>query len=352
MVAVCRCGQNHDVLTTRLGRKRSGRICPGDSLSSLCAASEYDVVYLWRSGQFCQRVALGDDNLQSLLGHTSVPERFGEEPRHGSGNGSRLQDTCIARSQSSHHSAARYGTREVPRRDDQDSTLGLDVNIFQGVELLHRRSIETSIVNALAYLHIALDYSLARDGTHTANQIAAHLAQTVCSIIHYPVTLLNCSLAPSCWVLSSDFDNLLHLLSISLGHLAYLDLIVLTTVEILGTRSILDSLCAYLRRNDIRSVALRLLPLSENPALPLLVALAVEVSIWFVDHLVHRRYGLVGLQTILLAMRLVRYGILDGIRVLKLFLQEIPCLRTRLEVKRMSQEVVGGSILVHAAHEI
>ena len=352
MVAVCRRSQNHDVLTARLGRKRGRRIGLGDSLSSLSTASEYDVVYLWRSGQFRQRVALGDDNLQSLLGHTSVPERFGEEPRHGSGNGSRLQDTCIARSQSSHHSAARYGTREVPRRDDQDSTLGLDVNIFQGVELLHRRSVETSIVNALAYLHIALDYSLARDGTHTANQIAAHLAQTVCSIIHYPVTLLNCSLAPSCRVLSSDFDNLLHLLSISLGHLAYLDLIVLTTVEILGTRSILDSLCAYLRRNDIRSVALRLLPLGENPTLPLLIALAVEVSIWFVDHLVHRRYGLVGLQTILLAMRLVRYGILDGIRVLKLFLQEIPCLRTRLEVKRMSQEVVGGSILVHAAHEI
>ena len=51
-------------------------------------------------------------------------------------------------------------------------------------------------------------------------------------------------------------------------------------------------------------------------------------------------------------MWLVRNLVLDGIGILKLLLQEVPCLGAWLEVERVGEEVVRSCVLVHAAHEI
>ena len=104
--------------------------------------------------------------------------------------------------------------------------------------------------------------------------------------------------------------------------------------------------------DDVRFVSLRLLPLLEYLTLPLLVALAVEVGVGLVLHLVHRRHWLIGLQAVLLAMRLVWNLVLDGVSILKLLLEEIPCLGVGLEVERVGEEVVGCGVLVHTANEV
>ena len=166
------------------------------------------------------------------------------------------------------------------------------------------------------------------------------------------MTLLDGSLAPSLRVGVSYLDNLLNLLDVGLRHLAYLNLVVLTTVEILGATGVLNCLGTNLCGDDIWFVCLRLLPLLEYLALPFLVALAVEVGVGLVLHLVHRRHWLIGLQTVLLAMRLVWNLVLDGVCILKLLLQEVPCLGVGLEVERVGEEVVGSSVLIHTTHEI
>ena len=111
-----------------------------------------------------------------------------------------------------------------------------------------------------------------------------------------------------------------------------------------------DFLVAYLCRDDVWCVSGGLLPLLEYLALPLLVTLAVEIGVWLVLHLVHWWHRLVRLQTVLCAVRCVRYLVLNGVCVLELLLHnavEKPCagrLRAvRVQGRRVSVRVRYGA---------
>ena len=155
------------------------------------------MVDLRSSSELGEGIALGDHYLQCLLWHASVPECLGKEPSDRCCYRSRLKDTGVARCQCCHYTSARDGTREVPWRDDQDRALGLDIHVFEGIELLHRWSVETSVVDTFAHLHVALDNGLAGDGTHAADEVATHLAKSVGCIIHYLMAFFDRGLAPS-----------------------------------------------------------------------------------------------------------------------------------------------------------
>ena len=113
-----------------------------------------------------------------------------------------------------------------------------------------------------------------------------------------------------------------------------------------------DFLVAYLGRDDVWFVSGGLLPLLEYLALPLLVTLAVEIGVWLVLHLVHWWHRLVRLQTVLCAVWCVRYLVLNGVCVLELLLQEVPCLCPWLEIERVGEEVVWRCVLIHTSDEV
>ena len=221
MVAVALGGEYHHVLAAGLSRQWLARIGVGNGLCRLGAAGEYDMLHHGRGGEQRCSLAVGDDHLQGLLGHAGLPERLGEEPCHGSRHGGRLQYAGVARGEGGYHAAAGYGAREVPRRQHEHSALGHHVNVVELGKLLHRGGVEAAVVDALAHFHVAFLYGLARDGTHGAAEVAAHLAEDVGSLIHYPVTLLDGGLAPEACILLGNVENLLGLLLVGSRHLAY-----------------------------------------------------------------------------------------------------------------------------------
>jgi len=166
------------------------------------------------------------------------------------------------------------------------------------------------------------------------------------------MTFLDGGVAPVARVLSGYLDDLLHLLGIGFRHLADLHIFVLRAIVILISAVIDNGLAAYLCRDDIGLVGRTLLPFLEDVTLPLLVALTVEISILLIDHHVLRRNGDVGFSAVLCARRRVVELVLDGIGVLELLAQKLPCLGARLEVERVCQEVVRCRVLVHTADEI
>ena len=115
---------------------------------------------------------------------------------------------------------------------------------------------------------------------------------------------------------------------------------------------VVHGLVANLQGDGVGLVLLALFPLGKDLALPFLVAFAVKVSVRLVLHLVGGSYGFVGFQPVLGAVGCMRYLVLDGIGILKLFFQELPGLGVGLEVERVGQEVVRRRILVHAAYQI
>ena len=85
---------------------------------------------------------------------------------------------------------------------------------------------------------------------------------------------------------------------------------------------------------------------------PLLVAETVEVSIWFIDHLILRFLPDVRLVAILRTRWDMSNGILHVIRIDKLLLQFFPLWGIRLQRERMCQEIVRSRILIHTSHQI
>ena len=302
--------------------------------------------------ELVQRITFRDNHLQGFLRNASIPKSLGKEPCHRCSYRRRLQDDGIAGCQTCDDTTTQYGTREVPRRDDKHRVLGLDIDITEGIEFLHRRGVETTVVNTLRHFYIAFFNRLTRNGTHCANLITAHITQAVGGIVHNLMTLLDGCVTPMTRILSSNLQYLFHLTDISPRHLADLHVLVLTTVVILVTAVIDDGCCSNLRWDHLGLVRQTLLPFLEDVTLPLLVALTVEISILLVDHHIGRRNGNVRLAAVLRTERSVVELILDGIGILKLLLQELPSLRTRLEVERMAEEVARSCVLVHTAHEI
>ena len=147
VVHICRSRDDDDILTSRLRRQRRPRFGTEDLLSRVGAACKDDMLDLRSLRQFGQCVPFRDDDLQCLFRHAGIPESLGKEPGHRSSHGSRFEDDGITGSQSSHNATAWDGAWEVPRRDDEHRAFGLDVDIVQGIELLHRGSIETAVVD-------------------------------------------------------------------------------------------------------------------------------------------------------------------------------------------------------------
>ena len=135
-------------------------------------------------------------------------------------------------------------------------------------------------------------------------------------------------------------------------HLAHAHFVVLAAVEVAVALLGHHGLGAYLQRDDVGFAVGRLLPFGEDVALPFLVGLAVKVGVGLVLHFVGRCHGRVGLGAVLGAGGGVAEAVFHGVGVFELLLQEVPRLGAVFEVERVRQEVVGGRVLVHAAHQI
>ena len=254
MVTVSGSCQDDGILTTCLGRQRSGRITAGYILRRIRTACQDDMFDGRSRSEHFQCITISNNHLQSFLRNSCIPKCLSKQPRYRSCDSCRFQNNSISSGKSRYNTANRNGTRKIPRRDNQYSTFRRNIHIGQISEQLHTSGIETSIVDSFRNFHIPLHYRLSGDGAHTAYQVATHFAQPVGRFIHYLMTFFEGGLSPSCRIFLRNFDDAFHLPGICLRHFAHAYLIILATIHISMALITDHRFFTYLQRNNFGSV--------------------------------------------------------------------------------------------------
>ena len=167
---------------------------------------------------------------------------------------------------------------------------------------------------------------------------------------------------PTCRVLGGNVDDLLGLLFVGARHLAHQHIAFLRTVEIAHMVVVEHKGGAYLRGQQIPWLPLapRLLggdgflavglPFRKDFLHPFLVAEAVEVGVWFIEHLVAWLLSLIRLVAVLRAGGDMADAVFHVVGIDKLLFEFFPFLGAGLEREGMGEEIVGSGVLVHSAH--